>query len=224
LHITGNLKLSMQVDHDQITKGYLLKKQWNRPTFIAASTHPGEEEIILQLWSKIIKVIPNILFILAPRHPHRSTSVHHLCNRQGMNTLLYEQHHAINDSTNLLLVDKIGKLSKLFATSDVAFIGGSLVAIGGHNILEPIICGTPVITGPHYFNSPSINKIFLNKGGALLARNVTQMYTHVLKLITNIQYHNRVLNIGRQIINNNSGSLEKTLLLIEQCLDNKSHN
>ena len=156
----GNLKFGVQLDEQELTLGRLIKSQLSRPTILAASTHEGEEELALHVFTKILAKISNSLLIIVPRHPHRALSVGYMCKKNQLNYAVYREGQAIEPETQVLIIDTIGQLIRFYAASDITFVGGSLVAKGGHNILEPAIAGCAIITGNHYFNNSYITKRF----------------------------------------------------------------
>ncbi|MDN5939242.1 MAG: hypothetical protein L0H83_11345, partial [Salinisphaera sp.] len=153
IQVTGNLKFDLQIPVGLAQRGRALRDQWQagaRPVWIAASTHAGEEEIVLDAWVRLRERHPDLLLVLAPRHPQRFAAVADLLARRGMTCAKRSVDDAVDSATQVLLGDTLGELLLLFAAADLAFVGGSLVpAIGGHNLLEPAALALPLTTGPH---------------------------------------------------------------------------
>ena len=168
IQISGNIKFDIEPDQEQIKQGKERRKQWgeNRPVWVAASTHEGEDEKLLAIYNSLLKVYPDLLFILIPRHPERFNKVYELClsyqfsskNKQ-LNTKRHTQISQYQDTNaNIIIGDSMGEMQSWFATADVVFMGGSLVETGGHNPLEAIAQGVPVVSGQYIFNFEDIVK------------------------------------------------------------------
>lgn len=186
VEVTGSIKFDLTIDPALFMRAATLREQWQatqRPVWIAASTHAGEDEIVLAAHRELLKHNPDALLILVPRHPERFNAVFELCQRQGFSTRRRSTGEALLVSNQVLLGDTMGELLFLYALADIAFVGGSLVANGGHNLLEPAALGKPVLSGPHLFNFLEI-AAQLRAAGALnevadadgLARRVAQLW------------------------------------------------
>ena len=155
VEVTGSIKFDLKIDAELLQRAAELRRQWQaeqRPVWIAASTHAGEDEIVLAAHRQLLETRPNALLILVPRHPERFNSVHELCLSDGLTTRRRATGEAVQAGDQVLLGDTMGELLFLYALADIAFVGGSLVANGGHNLLEPAALGKPVLSGPHLFN------------------------------------------------------------------------
>jgi 3-deoxy-D-manno-octulosonic-acid transferase len=143
-----------------------LRRDWGigRPVWIAASTHEGEDEMLLDVFRQLCKQFSGCLLVLVPRHPERFESVAELCRHRGYNTVLRSERVPCTPETSVFVGDSMGELPLFYAASDVAFVGGSLVHHGGHNLLEPAALGIPVITGPNVFNFVEICELLLQAG------------------------------------------------------------
>ena len=120
----------------------------SRPIILAASTHRGEDEIILEAFAEIKSKLASVLLVLVPRHPERFNQVEALCSSNGMK-VGRRSSGSIEPSLDVLLGDTMGELISFFGSCDIAFVGGSLVPTGGHNIIEPAAWGVPILSGPH---------------------------------------------------------------------------
>lgn len=153
VQISGNIKFNLEIAEDSIRAGRALRAVWGpRPTWIAASTHAGEEDSVLEAHCLVRERCPQALLIWVPRHPERFGTVAMLCRAQGMATARRSTGETVLPGTQVYLADTMGELLQLYAAADVAFVGGSLVPVGGHNVLEPATLGLPVLIGPHVFN------------------------------------------------------------------------
>ena len=158
VHPLGNMKFDLKVMDFNSEQVEQFKAIWggNRPVLIAASTHDDEERQLLTRLNQLKLAIPDLLLIIAPRHPERFKSVYDLCCQQGFNTILRSEPETINNNTDVIVLDSLGELLGFYHVSDYAFVGGSLVPVGGHNVLEPIAMQVPVFSGPFMTNSKAI--------------------------------------------------------------------
>lgn len=216
LHVVGNLKYEITLPASAIERAESIRALWgNRPVFIAASTHEGEEEQILDAARKIRGQFRDLLLIIVPRHPERFDRVAALCRRSGLNTLRRSENKPCSSQIQALVVDTMGELSIFYGTADVAFVGGSLVAHGGHNLLEPAALSRPVITGPHYFNFLEVTKQFLDQHAAIEVKDPEQLADTVIELLKAPQRRAEMGDAGRQLIEQSKGASQRLLNLID---------
>lgn len=221
LMISGNVKFDIEIDTNIHDKGIQLRKEWrsvNRPTFIAASTHEGEEELLLKAFKSIREEIPNLLLIIAPRNQDRFNKVFELCVDAGYKTIRRSLHEQPSDAVDILLADTFGELMLLYAASDIAFVGGSLVPWGGHNLIEPAALGLPALTGPHLYNFAAISKLLKNAGAAVVVNDYKQLAAQVIALFSAKELREQMGQRALEVIERNSGSVAKHLAQIEKIL------
>ena len=158
----------------------------DRPIWIAASTHKGEDEQVLDAHRQVLKSHPNALLVLVPRHPERFDDVFTLCQQQGFNTVRRTSTHAVETNTQVYLGDTMGEMLTLMGAADICFMGGSLIGdkVGGHNVLEPAMLEKVIITGPSYFNFKEIVSDLLDIDGILLASDTTDLAKHLTSLLS----------------------------------------
>ncbi len=160
LFVTGSIKFDIKISDEVKTKGKQLRSLLgeHRPVWIAASTHKGEDEQVLAAHTQVLRSHPNALLILVPRHPERFDAVFALCQQQGFASVRRTTTQEVTDTTQIYLGDTMGEMLILIGAADVCFMGGSLIGdkVGGHNVLEPIALGLPVLTGPSYYNFKDI--------------------------------------------------------------------
>jgi 3-deoxy-D-manno-octulosonic-acid transferase len=223
--VIGNVKFDLAVDAGIIQTGKILRAAYGaKPVWVAGSTHAGEEEQVLDGHALLQAHRPDALLLLAPRHKDRFAAVADLlarrgvkfARRSGMPRGLAEA--ALPVDTQVLLVDTIGELAALYASADVAFVGGSLVPIGGHNLLEPAALGLPVLTGPSHFNSQEIAQLLLRRGAALQVANPKDLAAALQRLLDEPAERRRIGDIGKDIVESNRGSVDRLLTLIEPSL------
>lgn len=216
VHAVGNLKYEITLPASAIERAEAIRALWgNRPVFIAASTHEGEEEQIIDAARKIRGQFRDLLLIIVPRHPERFDRVAALCRRSGLNILRRSEGKPCSSQVQALVVDSMGELSIFYGTADVAFVGGSLIAHGGHNLLEPAALSRPVITGPHYFNFLEVTKQFIEHHAAIEVKNAEQLADTVIDLLTAPQRRAEMGDAGRQLIEQSKGASQRLLNLID---------
>ena len=223
IHVTGNLKFDAPVEESVLAEGAQLRGHWGRDRFvlIAASTHPGEERRILASVGQLRATDPELLLVLAPRHPERFSRVARLCKRAGYNTVRRTEHSgALPSDIEVVVGDTMGELQKLYAASDVAFVGGSLVQVGGHNILEACAVGVPVIFGPHMFQAEEIGAMALERGAARRVADAISLADTVRTYIRQPELLATAAVSARALVADNRGALERTLGLIDSALAN----
>lgn len=218
--ITGNIKFDVEVPADLEQKKNLLREELGAKRFIwiAASTHPTEEEIILQTHKTILKKFPDALLILVPRHPDRFNQVHALILQANLNVLRRTQKESISLQTEVYLADTMGEMLLLYAVSDVAFIGGSFANIGGHNMLEAAVLGKPVITGPILHNFKQISRNLMSAGGMEIVNDPVFLAEKIIALFSNEQKRNEMGTAGAKFVAANRGALDKQFNVLKTIL------
>ena len=214
VQVTGSIKFDLKVDAALLERAGQLRKQWQmggRPVWIAASTHEGEDEIILQAHRQLLRTHADALLILVPRHPERFKSVHALCEQLRFSTVRRSQSIDPGAQTQVLLGDTMGELLFLYALADIAFVGGSLVANGGHNLLEPAALSRPVLSGPHLFNFLEIAALLRSAGALQEVDDADALAGAVQRLIELPRDAARLGAAGLAVMQANQGALERLL-------------
>jgi 3-deoxy-D-manno-octulosonic-acid transferase len=215
--VTGSIKFELKVSASILEKAEVLRKMLGsqRPIWIAASTHVGEEEQLLAAQQQVLAQIPEALLILTPRHPERFDDVYQLAVKQGFKVQRRSAHEACAPDTQVFIGDTMGELMLFFAAIDVAFLGGSLVEHGGHNLLEPASLGVATIIGPSTFNFSEITKMLVDAGATLSVPDSDALATSVVKLLQSSNERFDMGERGRTVIDQNKGALGAHLALLE---------
>ena len=222
LKLTGNIKYDLNLTDDLLNNITALKAQWNtqRPIWIAASTHEGEDEIILKTHRTLLAQYPDLLLILVPRHPERFNSVVQLIEQQGFHYIRRSSHAVPQAETQVLLGDTMGELMLLYGMANVALVGGSLVAHGGHNPLEPLAFKLPVISGKHTFNFPEVFSKLIERQGVVITEDSPQVVAEaVAQFLSSPTLGERYGNAGYAVLNENRGALQRVINLLKPYLD-----
>ncbi|WP_299873725.1 lipid IV(A) 3-deoxy-D-manno-octulosonic acid transferase [uncultured Cocleimonas sp.] len=181
VEIVGNIKFDVQLNQQQIEKGKQRQLEWgkDKPVWVAASTHKGEDEIILKLHHELLELIPDLLLIIVPRHPERFDDVHSLCANFDTNNKSYLRHSLQTDYKNkkvsVILGDSMGELQSWYTVANVVFIGGSLVKTGGHNPLEATALNVPVVSGQYMFNFDDISTQLIKEELMIVCENEKEL-------------------------------------------------
>lgn len=213
VQVTGSIKFDLKVDDQLLPRARQLREQWSalqRPVWIAASTHEGEDALILEAHQRLLQVHGDALLILVPRHPERFDAVHVLC-RERFTTVRRSSGAAVDGQVQALLGDTMGELMFLYALADITFVGGSLVPTGGHNPLEPAALALPVITGPHVFNFLEISAMLREAGALQQVDDAEGLAAAVRRLIELPQDGRRMGEAGRVVMRANQGALQRLL-------------
>jgi 3-deoxy-D-manno-octulosonic-acid transferase len=211
--VMGNIKFDVELSAAQLEQGRVLRAQLGtqRLAWIAASTHEGEESAALAAHAELRRRWPNALLILVPRHPQRFDAVARLVERSGLALRRRSQPDAdpAGDCA-VLLGDSMGEMYMYFAAADIAFVGGSLVPVGGHNVLEPAAVGLPVLFGPQMHNFLAARELLLNCGAAREVEALT-LGDVLGELAADAPSRTAMGNAGRAAIDANRGALRRLL-------------
>ena len=224
LAITGSIKFDINLSNEQRQNINQLKQQWQlkRPVLIAASTHSGEDEIILTAFKKLLLKHANLLLILVPRHPERFKTVEKLISDNGFNYLKRSTNQIPTEQTQIVLGDTMGELVELYAMADIAFVGGSLVKQGGHNPLEPALHHIAIITGEYFFNFQVICEQLIEAQGMIVCTNsADDLYSTIDRLLND---NSRRVQLGENaylVLKQNQGALSRLLAVINHYLNIK---
>ena len=207
----GNIKFDVEVPEAIILEGAYLKRTLfaNRFVWIIASTHKDEEAIFLALYKQIKLKIPELLLLIVPRHPERFSDVQQLCSQQQLDVVLRTSAEPMLESTDVYLADTMGELKLLYAAADVAFVGGSVVPVGGHNILEALVVGVPVMFGPYMGNFKEISRRVLEQQAAMQCAVPDEVIETLLRLYQQKDLRLALVERGKQFIQQNQGAINR---------------
>ncbi|GFM76385.1 3-deoxy-D-manno-octulosonic acid transferase [Pseudomonas cichorii] len=218
--VTGSIKFDLSIDPQLLERAAQLREQWqamHRPVWIAASTHAGEDESVLAAHRQVLRGYPEALLILVPRHPERFDSVHDLCRQTGFTTVRRSSGQPVTPDTSVLLGDTMGELLFLYALADNAFVGGSLVPNGGHNLLEPAALAKPVLSGPHLFNFLEIAALLRQAGALEEVSDSAALAVAVQRLFGQPKLAQTMADAGTGVMKANQGALQRLLDGISIC-------
>ncbi|MCZ4294789.1 lipid IV(A) 3-deoxy-D-manno-octulosonic acid transferase [Vibrio sinaloensis] len=218
LHVTGSIKYDITIGIEVIelaekTRAILGEE---RPVWIAASTHQGEDEIVINAHKAILKRYPTALLIIVPRHPERFDRVHQLLLESGMTTVRRTSSEIVTSNTQVYLGDSMGEMLTLIGASDICFMGGSLLGgkVGGHNFIEPAALQKPILSGSSYYNFSEVAESLLNNEALYIENSVENIAQRVINLIEDIDKRHQVALNAYGVFQKSTGSLGKTIQLL----------
>ena len=220
IKLCGNLKFDQDMPEELESISGSIRDSWSiegkwRPTLIAASTHEGEEVIILDAFNEILKEITDALLILVPRHLERFNRVKSLIDDQGFNFSSRSKKEDVTNDVQVLLGDTMGELNFLYSVSDVAFVGGSLIDHGGQNLLEPAAQGLPLCSGPSLRNFVEISNQLKKVSGLTIINNKKELADYFIDLIDDENNLQKTGHASKFIFMENRGAID----LIKKDLD-----
>jgi 3-deoxy-D-manno-octulosonic-acid transferase len=225
-HVTGNIKFDFQLPDDVRTKGEDWRREQapQRPVWVAGSTHEGEESIVLEAHAALRRTHPDALLVLVPRHPGRFAEVRQLLDRRGVDWVGRASGGDVTAGVEVLLGDTMGELMTFYAGADVAFVAGSLVPIGGHNLLEPAALGKPILTGPFNFNGEDIFQKLLEAGAVSMTQDAAALAERLVVLVDDEVARREQGARGLAVLEANRGAMKRLLGLLEPILDTASRD
>jgi 3-deoxy-D-manno-octulosonic-acid transferase len=213
--VTGSIKFDMRIPASLEEQVEVLRREWGgRPVWIAASTHEGEDERVLRAHRRVLERFPGALLVLVPRHPERFDRVAGLCRRERLRLARRSRHAEYDAHSQVYLGDSMGELTLLLGAADVAFVGGSLVRTGGHNMLEASAQGVAVCFGPHVFNFAAISRMLLDAGAAVQVADEDALAEQVMDWFGDASARSEVGERGRRVVARNRGALGRLLDLL----------
>jgi len=220
LAVTGSIKFDIRITPTLAARAAKLRRQWaaERPVWIAASTHQGEDEQILAAHRQLLSRFPSLLLLLVPRHPERFARVFQLCRNEGFNSIRRSDGGAPDGDTQVVVGDTMGELMLLFGVADLALVGGSLVEHGGHNPLEPAAHGLPVLCGPHMFNFAQIHKLLAQAGALTTVDGADSLAAAVATLLEDEASRQRQGQQALAVVEQNQGALARLVGQLQQLL------
>jgi len=220
VRVTGNTKFDVRLPASLSEEAQVLRRCFgvDRGVWIAASTHDGEEQQVLQAFETVRNALPDSLLVLVPRHPERAASVAALTRKSGYVTAMRSESPASCAHTSVFIGDTMGELPLFYAASDVAFVGGSLVPEGGHNMLEPAALGIPVVFGPHVHDVAEISERLMEAGAGRKVAGNSPLATAVLEYLNDANLRYLTGQRGRQFVKANRGALNLVMELVDELM------
>ncbi|GJL81491.1 MAG: 3-deoxy-D-manno-octulosonic acid transferase [marine bacterium B5-7] len=219
ISVTGSIKFEINLPASLKEIAQVVRREWGteRTVWVAGSTHEREEEIVVNTFQSLQARYPSLLLVIVPRHPERFESVYRVLQKYRLNTVRRSAHSGpLDSSVEVFLGDTMGELPTFFAASDIAFVGGSMVDIGGHNILEACALGKPVVFGPYMHNFLEISRMALEQKAGIQVHNDQELEDIIAKLIEDANYRFSFGQRGIALIEGNQGALKYTLEILDR--------
>jgi 3-deoxy-D-manno-octulosonic-acid transferase len=212
----GNLKFDIPVPDNvhEVVAGFRQQLTPGRRVWIAASTHEDEEGPVLAIHARLRQRWPDLLLLWAPRHPERFPRVAEAARAAGWNVGTRRGDRWPSAGNDVFVLDTLGELMAFYACADVAFVGGSLQAIGGHNMLEPAAVGTPAVTGPHLHNFSEISRRLKEADALVIAADAAGVGEAIAALLADDAHRRGMAERGRALVEHGRGALARTLTMI----------
>ncbi|WP_315766031.1 3-deoxy-D-manno-octulosonic acid transferase [Bradyrhizobium sp. SZCCHNS2005] len=216
---TGNLKLDVPAPPADPAKfERLMAMMRGRPMIVAASTHPGEDEILIATHKTLSGFFPGLLTVIVPRHPHRGVAIAHLVAASGVQVGLRSREELPHAATGIYVADTMGELGLFYRLAPIVFMGGSLVAHGGQNPIEAVKLGAAIVHGPHVFNFSDVYEALDAAGGARLADGQEALVRQLGQLLADQEARQALASAGGRVVEQLGGALERTLAALEPYL------
>ena len=223
--VLGNLKYDIPFSPVADDERHTLRQGYRIPAdlavFCIGSTHPGEEEQLLAVYQELLKQFDHLLLVLVPRHPERTAEVETVISDLGLPVLRRSALEQLSSGCHagmVLLVDTVGELMKLYALSDLAYVGGSLVPTGGHNLLEPASRGIPIIFGPHMDNFQEITALTLEYGAGVQVADQQELLDAAADFLATPELRHVVGSNGLKLLRDSGGAVERHLAMLEEAM------
>ncbi len=220
--VTGSIKFDLTLSPSLIDQAAALKSAWTdngrRNVWVAASTHAREEEMVLRAFDIIKQAHPDTLLVLVPRHPDRFEQVAKLCKASGWSWSRRSWGATPEKGVDLILGDTMGEMLLLYGVADVAFVGGSLVPSGGHNLIEPAAWRLPLISGPHLFNFAEVARLMLKSGGLNIVHDTNSLARVVNQLLLDPQHRREQGAAAHEVADANRGAMARVEALLQRYL------
>jgi 3-deoxy-D-manno-octulosonic-acid transferase len=223
--VTGSIKFDQQVPAITVEENEGIYQDLDiRPgqnIFIAGSTHKGEEELIVSVFQELKNKVPDLIMILAPRHPERFDDVALLLKQTGVDFIRKTELASMSGhyTQSVILLDTIGELAKIYSVGTIIYIGGSLVPVGGHNVLEPAVFSKPVLFGNYMGNFAEIASILIEKDAAIQVSNTDEFAEQALALLNNPALGRQIGESAFAVIRENSGAVKRSVEILKQFMD-----
>jgi 3-deoxy-D-manno-octulosonic-acid transferase len=220
IEMTGNLKFDLSVPASLEERATALRLRWGRerPVLVAGSTHEADENVVIPAFVELLETLPDALLILVPRYPERFSRTTQLARAAGLQTELRSQGESCSRQAQCFIIDTIGELMSYYACADVAYVGGSMGEQGGHNALEPVALGKPVLMGPNMENAQEIANQLLQCNAARCVTNQQDFKQAAEEILSDGVLRDSMGQAGRDLLGKNKGALELTLKAVDKFL------
>lgn len=216
--VCGSLKFDLSITPERLANAKLLRQTWGRetsPIWVAGSVHPGEFDAMLTAHRQLLAQWPDALLIIAPRHPEQFSAVAEFVASQGFESVRRSGNFPVAATTQVLVGDTMGELLTFYGAADQAFVGGTLITNGGHNPLEPVAMGVPVMVGPNHWDFAQITQMLADAGGLKVVASADELAANLIEYFAKPELRLQAVNAGLAVVEANRGALQRQFLLAQ---------
>ncbi|MDT3297032.1 lipid IV(A) 3-deoxy-D-manno-octulosonic acid transferase [Shewanella sp. SP2S2-6] len=220
--VCGSLKFDLSITPERLANAKQLRQAWGRetsPIWVAGSVHPGEFDAMLAAHRKLLALWPDALMIIAPRHPEQFSAVAEVVASQGFELIRRSSNLPVTATTQVLVGDTMGELLTFYGAADQAFVGGTLINNGGHNPLEPVAMGVPVMVGPNHWDFAQITQMLADAGGLRVVTSSDELAANLIAYFAKPELRQLAANAGLAVVEANRGALQRQFLLAQSLIN-----
>ncbi|MCU8018361.1 lipid IV(A) 3-deoxy-D-manno-octulosonic acid transferase [Shewanella sp. SM72] len=220
--VCGSLKFDLSITPERLANAKLLRQTWGRktsPIWVAGSVHPGEFDAMLIAHRQLLAQWPDALLIIAPRHPEQFSAVAEVVASQGFELIRRSGNLPVTATTQVLVGDTMGELLTFYGAADQAFVGGTLINNGGHNPLEPVAMGVPVMVGPNHWDFAQITQMLADAGGLRVVTSSDELAANLIAYFAKPELRQLAANAGLAVVEANRGALQRQFLLAQSLIN-----
>ena len=219
--VCGSLKFDLSITPERLANAKQLRQAWGRetsPIWVAGSVHPGEFDAMLTAHRQLLAQWPDALLIIAPRHPEQFSAVAEFVASQGFESVRRSGNFPVAATTQVLVGDTMGELLTFYGAADQAFVGGTLINNGGHNPLEPVAMGVPVMVGPNHWDFAQITQMLADAGGLRVVASADELAANLIEYFAKPELRLQAVNAGLAVVEANRGALQRQFLLAQSLI------
>lgn len=219
--VCGSLKFDLSITPERLVSAKQLRQAWGRetsPIWVAGSVHPGEFDAMLAAHRQLLARWPDALLIIAPRHPEQFSAVAEVVASQGFELIRRSSNLPVTATTQVLVGDTMGELLTFYGAADQAFVGGTLINNGGHNPLEPVAMGVPVMVGPNHWDFAQITQMLADAGGLRVVASADELAANLIAYFAKPELRQQAVNAGLAVVEANRGALQQQYLLAQSLI------
>ena len=219
--VCGSLKFDLSITPERLANAKQLRQAWGRetsPIWVAGSVHPGEFDAMLTAHRQLLAQWPDALLIIAPRHPEQFSAVAEFVASQGFESVRRSGNFPVTATTQVLVGDTMGELLTFYGAADQAFVGGTLINNGGHNPLEPVAMGVPVMVGPNHWDFAQITQMLADAGGLRVVTSADELAANLIEYFAQPELRLQAANAGLAVVEANRGTLQRQFTLVQSLL------
>lgn len=219
--VCGSLKFDISITPERLANAKLLRQTWGRetsPIWVAGSVHPGEFDAMLTAHRQVLAQWPDALLIIAPRHPEQFNAVAQVVAAQGFESVRRSENQPVTPKTQVLVGDTMGELLTFYGAADQAFVGGTLIENGGHNPLEPVAMGVPVMVGPNHWDFAQITQMLADAGGLRIVGSAQELGLNLIQYFETPSQRQQAASAGLAVVEANRGALQRQFALAQSLI------